>query len=138
MTTIEYNHEAEMAFAREFFNKAIEGLDSSNIMDPDAWLEDDVNGELTQAWQAEKIMLSLRLQDPEVEVIVEEKLEDGGIKEVKTTNKAIITAMLDCAFCKYFDLMANISDKLRQENREDAAEEEAPEEELKEDQVSDL
>lgn len=89
MTEITY--EQEMAFAREFYTKAVEGLEPHEYPPtPDEWVE---NGEiLTKEWEFAKAEL---IGMAEAETTTEEQKED-------------IEAFLKCTLSVYVDLMSSI------------------------------
>lgn len=99
----EISYEQEMAFAREFYSKAIEGLEPHECPpNPDEWI---VNGEiLTKEWEFTKAEL---IGMAEAETTTEEQKED-------------IKAFLKCTLSVYIDLMCSICVTFSQSNSDKA------------------
>jgi len=90
----EINFDTEMEFAREFWNKAIEGLDEKDYPPkPDEWIE--YAPELKSGWEQTKLQL---IGMCEAEETSEEQKED-------------IESFLKCTLSLYVDLMCSISEQ---------------------------
>lgn len=92
---MELNFDQEMDFAREFYNKAIEGLDDWEEKPPfpDDWVEKDTDKILTDGWTETKVEL-IGL------------IEHEGTPEEQ---KKVLKEFLKCSLSVYMDLMCSIS-----------------------------
>lgn len=93
---VDINFEQEMSFAREFYSKAIEGLDEEGIPEPprpDEWLIHDADKKLSNNWEQTKAKLIGRIEH----------------EDTPEEQKLFLKDFLRCSLSVYLDLMCSIS-----------------------------
>lgn len=99
-TKLTIDFDQEMAFAKEFYNKAIEGLEPEELPPkPKYWLK--YSDHLVKGWEDVKVQIIAEIENP-CEGFTKEELDEHEKKIVE------YKAFLGCTLCVYMDLMCSI------------------------------